>query len=132
MTADNPTARKAAPRVLLVEDSMIIALDTEECLLGLGAQAVAVHGTVAGALGELETAEFDFALLDLNLGAETSEAVARELKRRGINFWIATGYSEMAGELTELGAEGLLIKPYGRAELEAIMRSFAGSAGEAS
>ena len=129
MTSDSPAGEMAAPRILLVEDSMIIALDAEECLLGIGAATVAVHGTVAGAMGELEASEFDFALLDFNLGAETSEPVAKALKARGIPFWIATGYSEMADQFGELGATGLLIKPYGRAELEGIVRQFAAGAG---
>lgn len=131
MTTDSPAGGETAPRILLVEDSMIIALDTEECLLGIGAAAVVVHGTVAGALAELERAEFDLAVLDFNLGGETSEPVASELKRRGIAFWIATGYSEMADRLAQLGASGLLIKPYGRAELEGIMRDFAASGDKA-
>ncbi len=121
MIAGEATARS----VLLVEDSMIIAIDTEECLLGLGAGHVAVEGTVAGALEALERGTFDFALLDFNLGSESSEPVAVELKNRGIPFWLATGYGEMADHLAEIGAEGVLVKPYGKDELERIMRGFA-------
>ena len=119
----------AAKRILMVEDSMIIALDTEECLLTLGAEEVVVQATVAGALEALSQGPFDFALLDFNLGSESSEAVAEALCDRGIPFWLATGYGEMADKLAELGARGLLIKPYGREELAGIMREFAGSGG---
>lgn len=119
----------AAKRILMVEDSMIIALDTEECLLTLGAQEVVVQATVAGALEALSQGEFDFALLDFNLGGESSETVAEALCDRGIPFWLATGYGEMADKLAEIGARGLLIKPYGREELARIMREFAGSGG---
>lgn len=132
VTSDSPEAEMPAPRILLVEDSMIIALDAEECLLGMGAGTVAVHGTVAGALAELEAGDFDFALLDFNLGAETSEPVAQELKRRGIPFWIATGYSEMADQIADLGATALLLKPYGRVELEGVMRQYSAGDGAAS
>lgn len=121
MTAGDTTART----VLVVEDSMIIALDTEECLLGLGAGHVVVQGTVAGSLAALDEDAFDLALLDFNLGTETSEAVAVELKRRGIPFWLATGYGEMADKLDELGAAGLLVKPYGKQELVRILEEFA-------
>lgn len=114
-----------ATRVLLVEDSMIIALDTEECLLQIGAAAVTVQGTVAGALEALATEDFAFALLDFNLGSESSDRVAEELRARGIPFWLATGYNEMADKLREIGARGLLLKPYGREELLQIMREFA-------
>ena len=117
-------------RVLVVEDSMIIALDTEECLLGLGAKAVTVQGSVAGALSAIEKERFDLALLDFNLGSESSEGIARELKARGIPFWLATGYGEMAERLDELGAKGLLVKPYGREELVKIMNEVTGEVGQ--
>ncbi len=126
-----PEGEGAAGRVLVVEDSMIIALDTEECLLSLGAQDVAVEGTVAGALAALGGGEFDFALLDYSLGAETSEAVGEELRARGIPFWLATGYGEMAEKVAEIGAQGVLVKPYGREELVRIMRDFAALGGGA-
>jgi CheY-like chemotaxis protein len=118
------SADMAAKRILLVEDSMIIALDTEECLLQLGAEAVTVQGTVAGALDALAKQEVDLALLDFNLGTESSERVADELRARGIPFWLATGYTEMADKLEEIGAQGLLLKPYGRNELVRIMTDF--------
>lgn len=124
-----PTGETSAKRILLVEDSMIIALDTEECLLGIGAEEVVVEGTVAGALKALADGSFDCALLDFNLGTESSEKVADELRARGIPFWLATGYGEMADKLDGLGARGLLLKPYGREELVRIMQEMAGSAG---
>lgn len=126
LAKENVTAK----RILLVEDSMIIALDTEECLLQIGAEAVTVQGTVAGALNALSKEKFDLALLDFNLGAESSEKVADELRRIGVPFWLATGYGEMAEKLDEIGAEGLLVKPYGREELVKIMREFSADEGE--
>ena len=115
----------AAKHILVVEDSMIIALDTEECLLNLGAGQVSVQGTVAGALTALQKEEVDFALLDFNLGTESSEKVANELRARGIPFWLATGYGEMADKVEDIGARGLLVKPYGREELVRIMSEYA-------
>ncbi len=118
----------AAKRVLVVEDSMIIALDAEECLLSLGAGEVVVEGTVEGALAALAGQPFDFAVLDFNLGNESSEDIAEDLRARGIPFWLATGYSEMAADLGTMGAQGVLVKPYGRAELARVMSEFAGLA----
>jgi light-regulated signal transduction histidine kinase (bacteriophytochrome) len=118
-------AGRTAKRILLVEDAMIIALDAEECLRGLGASEVTVQGTVTGALNALGKEAFDLALLDFNLGSESSEKVAQELRHRGIPFWLATGYGEMADKLEEIGARGLLVKPYGRDELARIMTEFA-------
>lgn len=119
-------AAGAPKRILVVEDSMLIALDTEECLRGLGAE-VAVEATVAGALAALSKDDFDLALLDFNLGSESGEAVAQVLRARGIAFWLATGYGEMADQIEALGARGLLMKPYGREELARIVREFSTS-----
>lgn len=126
------TGNVTAKRILLVEDSMIIALDTEECLLQLGAESVTVQGTVAGALDVLGKQQFDLALLDFNLGTESSEMVADELRRVGVPFWLATGYGEMAEKLAEIGAAGLLVKPYGRDELVKIIRDADADEGDGS
>ena len=107
--------------VLLVEDSMIIALDTEDCLHELGVGEVHVQSTVAGALSFLEKTSPGLAILDYNLGNESSERVAEKLAELGVTFWLATGYGEMEDRLEELGASGLLTKPYGKAELAKIL-----------
>ncbi|EDL48432.1 HWE histidine kinase domain-containing protein [Erythrobacter sp. SD-21] len=107
--------------ILLVEDSMIIALDTEDSLRELGVGRVMVESTVAGALDSLEKHTPDLAILDYNLGKESSERVAEELSRRGILFWLATGYGEMADRVEDIGGMGVLTKPYGKAELIKIL-----------
>ncbi len=113
---------------LLIEDSMIIAMDTDDCLRELGVGEVRIEGTVAGALDALSNAAPDLVLLDYNLGTETGDAVAAELARRGIPFWLATGDSELSARLTELGARGLLIKPYGKRELAGLLAELSGPA----
>ncbi|QPC98278.1 HWE histidine kinase domain-containing protein [Qipengyuania soli] len=122
--AVNPEIGTIPETVLLVEDSMIIALDTEDCLRELGVGDVPVASSVAGALSILSKSAPDIAILDYNLGQENSEEVAAELSRRGIPFWLATGYGEMRDRLDEIGASGLLVKPYGRDELVSILASF--------
>ncbi|MBD2842840.1 HWE histidine kinase domain-containing protein [Erythrobacter rubeus] len=109
--------------VLIVEDSMIIALDTEENLKRLGVKSVRVEGNVAGALTAIEAKEPDFAIVDFNLGSESSEPVTRELKERGVRFVLATGYAEMANEIEEFGAQALLRKPYDRDDLEEALKA---------
>ena len=109
--------------VLLVEDSMIIALDAEDCLKELGVENVRVESSVAAALDALARTEPELAILDYNLGKENSEPVALKLKELGVPFWLATGYGEMQDRLEELGAAGLLTKPYGRDELLQVIGS---------
>ena len=109
--------------VLLVEDSMIIALDAEDCLRELGVEKVEVESSVAAALDTLGKSAPALAILDYNLGKENSEPIARKLKELGVPFWLATGYGEMQDRLEELGAAGLLTKPYGKDELREILGS---------
>lgn len=104
--------------VLLVEDNMIIALDTEDSLREAGVKSVNVESTVSGALEAIEKRQPDFAVVDFNLGSESSAKVAEELARRGVRFVLATGYSELGRDLANLGAEGLIRKPYGKQEIE--------------
>lgn len=80
--------------VLLVEDQALIAMDTEEILRDLGASDVTSRPNVALALEALRDSQPDCAVLDLNLGRETSEAIAIELGARGIPFIFATGYRD--------------------------------------
>ncbi|QFT76767.1 HWE histidine kinase domain-containing protein [Erythrobacter sp. THAF29] len=107
--------------VLVVEDSMIIALDTEENLKRLGVKSVSVESSVEGALSSIGDRLPDFAIIDFNLGSESSEPVAKELERLGVRFVLATGYAEMADQIEQLGASALLRKPYGRSEIEELL-----------
>jgi two-component sensor histidine kinase/CheY-like chemotaxis protein len=108
-------------RVLLVEDGMIIAMDTEETLRDLGVVEVTIAAKVSSALKELEAESYDLAVLDYNLGTESSEPVAAKLNELGVPFWLATGYGEMADRLEEIGALGVLTKPYGKDELRRML-----------
>ena len=107
--------------VLLVEDSMIIALDAEDCLKELGVATVHTESSVSGALGSLSKNTPEMAILDYNLGRENSEPVAEKLRELGVPFWLATGYGEMADRIEKLGARGLLTKPYGKDDLARLL-----------
>ena len=116
--ASSDEANQTIPaRVLLIEDNMIIALDTEEMLREIGVQEVLVSGSVTQALRAIEKDRPDFAVLDFNLGEESSEPVARELKRADVPFVLATGYSAKEVRFEELGARAILKKPYDKADL---------------
>ena len=78
---------------LLVEDNLFIAIDAEDMLRALGAKTVIVAKSVSEALAALEKLQFSFALLDINLGAENSLPIARQLRASGVPFAFGTGYS---------------------------------------
>ncbi|MGN8094119.1 GAF domain-containing protein [Methylobacterium sp. 22177] len=98
---------------LVVEDNMIIALEAEEVLSALGADAVDMAASVREALRLIDASPPDRALLDVNLGAETSVAVARRLAELGIPFAFATGYGESFQVPPDLGDVPVIKKPYG-------------------
>ena len=108
-----------ARRVLLVEDSMIIALEAEDTLKELGALSVASAASAARALAAIRERRFDFALLDVNLGADTSQEVARELTKTGVPFAFATGYGEGALFLSDYPDAPVINKPYDAGQLRA-------------
>lgn len=104
-------------RVLLVEDSMIIALDAEDVLRQLGAVSVTTTANVARSLAVLRDEAIDFALLDANLGAETSADVAAALTRINVPFIFATGYGEGTTFLRDYPHAPVVNKPYGASHL---------------
>ena len=55
---------------------------------------------------------FDFGLLDINLGNETSFEVARRLKRDGVSFVFASGYGDSLTLPEDLEDIRILSKPY--------------------
>jgi hypothetical protein len=78
----------------LLEDNFIVSLDADEMLKALGASEVHVASSEAGATQLIEQPVIRFAMLDINLGVETSDAVARRLKALGIAFVPTSGYGE--------------------------------------
>ena len=96
---------------LVVEDNIIIAMDAEDIMNDLGASSVTVISNVGAALTAVEEKTFSFALLDVNLGVETSEPVAAILVEKNIPFAFATGYGD-ASELTKRFKAPVIQKPY--------------------
>lgn len=80
--------------ILLVEDQLVIAMDVEMMLAGKGAGTIETAASPSEALRKLAHFTPDAAVLDVNLGTETSLPVAEELSRRKIPFVFATGYGD--------------------------------------
>lgn len=110
--------------VLLVEDSLIVAMDAEDILNLLGASRVTACATIRSATEELDSPEpFDLAILDINLGDQTSVPVARALLARNIPFIFATGYGEQAQLPPEMSGTPVVQKPYEAAAIAAAILS---------
>lgn len=80
--------------------------------MDLGARHVDTAATVDQALRSIERTRPSFALLDLNLGSESSIKVAEKLKEIGVPFNFATGYGERAPLPEQLASAPVVQKPY--------------------
>ncbi|KAA3452311.1 response regulator [Mesorhizobium sp. SARCC-RB16n] len=82
------------PRVLVVEDEWLIAVDVASVLRTAGYPVVGPVSTVAAALQLVEADKVDVALLDIQLNAESSLPVAEVLLARDTPFAFVTGFGE--------------------------------------
>ena len=98
--------------VLLVEDSLIIALDAEDVLERLGADNVTTASTIPSALEAIDRSKPTIAMLDINLGDSTSYAIADLLAEKHIPFLFASGYGEQAKLPDRHQDRAVLQKPY--------------------
>jgi DNA-binding response OmpR family regulator len=109
-------SRASALRIFIVEDEMLLAMNLEDMVNELGHEVVAVASRISQALTIAANADFNLAILDLNLAGDSSFPVADVLRSRDILFMFATGYG--AQGLTEKYLnETVLPKPYGMREL---------------
>ncbi|MBZ6380040.1 two-component system sensor histidine kinase/response regulator [Pacificimonas flava] len=112
---------------LVVEDNMIIAMDTEDMLTRLGAEKVVIAANVKQAMKLIEKETITFALLDVNLGSETSEPVAEEIDMKGIPFAFSTGYGDAHGLVDRFPDAGVLQKPVDENALSQTVKTLVGS-----
>ncbi|HYC73860.1 response regulator [Brevundimonas sp.] len=110
-------------RVLLVEDEGGVALLLESLLEDLGCEVTASVARLSRAFDALESQDFDLAVLDVNLGGETSFDLARVLRHRGIPLVFSTGYGT-SGLPDDLRACAVLSKPF---TLTSLQQAIAGS-----
>lgn len=118
--------------VLLVEDSEIIALDTEDMLRAFDFDEVLVARSCAEAFDIIAAQRVECAVLDINLVGETSFPVARRLKSLGVPFVFATGYGARHSE-ADLQSAVIVPKPYTEKSLcRALAQVLGGHAGPGS
>lgn len=79
--------------VLVVEDEPLIAIEIEDILASAGIRVIGPAASVSQSMELIHGHEVDAAVLDVNLGKESSEPVAFELNRRGIPFVAVSGYT---------------------------------------
>ncbi len=97
-------------RVLIVEDSLPLAMSMREDLEGLGYSVIGPAGTLSRAMRLADHERPAAAVLDVNLGDEKVYPLARKLRDEGVPILLVTGYesADLPGDLRDLP---LLNKP---------------------
>lgn len=108
--------RLVSPRILVVEDEMLVALLIVDMVTELGFEVVGPAMRLGPGLAMAREEHFELAILDLNLASEKSFAIADVLQLRGIPFIFATGYGAQGLDEARRGIRTLQ-KPFDLQEL---------------
>lgn len=108
----NKAGTLANSSVLIVEDQLLIAMDIEQALADHGVSNVRTVASVYEGVQAITQKVPDVALLDLNLGNETSVEIALLLRKKNVPFLFATGYADRS--MIPAGFEDVPVirKPY--------------------
>jgi CheY-like chemotaxis protein len=108
-------------RVLVVEDEAMLSLNLETMLRDLGCVVAGTADKLDVALNMARAADFDVALLDVNIGGKRVDPVTEAIRARGIPIVFVSGYGKTV-------ASGLVLeKPYDDATLERILNEALGT-----
>jgi CheY-like chemotaxis protein len=117
MPNDASTNERAVLRVFLVDDEVLIRMMVSDMLEDLGHVVVAEAGELNQSLRLARSADYDIAVLDVNLNGKMIDPVAEAISARRIPFILATGYSSPS-LATKYAQFPRLRKPYGVRDLE--------------
>jgi PAS domain S-box-containing protein len=106
-TASGNERPNQRPCVLVVEDEALVAMEIAHALTGAGFDVIGPARNVPTALELLNRRGCDAAVLDINLGHETSEAIAIELTANQTPFVTLSGYSSEQHHPVFAGAPAL-------------------------
>lgn len=122
----------AGLRVLVVEDSFLIAWSLRKMLSDFGCEVVGPASNVQDAIRLIDVSGCDVGILDINLGNETSMPVAAALIEKKLPFVFVTGYSSPSLLEMKYNAFRRLRKPISESVLRsAIVEELLGEIGRA-
>lgn len=109
-------------RVLIVEDEPLVAMLLEDMVADAGYVVAGCVSAISQALefARDKGAQFDVAILDVNLSGQPSFPIAEALAVQGKPFAFATGYGP-AGLPDEWRSRPTLQKPFSAADVETIL-----------
>jgi len=108
--------RLVAPRVLVVEDEMAVAMLIEDMIAELAYEVAAIVPRLEDAMQYRDGDNFDLAILDVHLNGKTVFPFAAELEEREIPFLFVTAYGPR-GVPEKFRHHQILQKPFGPVEL---------------
>jgi DNA-binding response OmpR family regulator len=103
---------------IFLVDEVLIRMLLADMVQELGHRVAAEAGTLAEGLHLARSADFDLAILDINLGKHTSEPIADVIDQRGLPIIIASAYGQ-PGFPCRLARRRLLQKPFQISHLSA-------------
>ncbi len=108
-------------RILVVDDEPLLLMDLEETLTNSGCIVVGPASTLPQAKVLIGKAEFDAALLDVNLGGQRVDDLAAALTQKNIPFAFVTGYGR-EGLPPSFRHAPLIGKPFSQQQLLEVVR----------
>ncbi|MFQ6550271.1 HWE histidine kinase domain-containing protein [Aestuariibius sp. 2305UL40-4] len=112
----DPDGAFSERKIMVVEDDPIIGMDIADIFRTRGASVVGPFTTVATALQALREAP-DAALLDVNLGEETTDVIASQLSDLSIPFLILSGQMDSSDLGEAFQGVPIVGKPFGEQDL---------------
>ena len=106
------SVRRVPKRVLLLQDNVIISLDTKAVMTRLGVPEVSIVSRLETAMEAIVEGNFDFALIDLGLGVGLVEPAAEALITAGTPFAFMTGYGSDPDVGQKFVGVPVLMKPF--------------------
>ena len=119
------SAVQRAPRLLIVEDELLIALIIEEMARDIGYRVSGIAHTVPLARKEFAKHNFDAVLLDIRFDGQFAFEFADVLREANVPFAFVTGYDYLVEPRHELIP--VLQKPFTLAQLRALLVTLVGS-----
>jgi len=126
LSEQTTTVRPKTPRVLVVEDNALIALDLEEILKNSGCCVVGPSVTVQDAMLIVDQEGIDVAIIDFLLEDGVASPLAQYLDEKQIPFALCTGRD--AHELSvHFPSTPILGKPYNPDDVALVVNSLIAS-----
>ena len=98
--------------ILIVEDDPFIALDLQDIFEAAGFQVLGPVATVSTAMAFVRNAKIDVAMLDFNLGRETSLPLAEALDDEDVPFAFLSGQIDKVIEQGLTKSRTIIPKPF--------------------